>query len=151
MLKEHTLDLSYYQDYNDYNGYLYAVCDEGSSSTLQIIDISNLPISVYVVYDSNNLFSKAHNIFIDTATAKLYSCASTNYAMDIYDLTNPTNLLIYSYDDVGHVHDVYVKNDTAYLNCGYDGFKIVDFNNSNIASNNNHLELASLTSYPDAG
>ena len=33
----------------------------------------------------------------------------------------------------------------------YDGFKIVDFNNSNIASNNNHLELASLTSYPDAG
>ena len=71
--------------------------------------------------------------------------------MDIYDLTNPTNpSLIYSYDDVGHVHDAYV-NDTAYLNCGYDGFKIVDFNNSNIASNNNHLELASLTSYPDAG
>ena len=141
-----------HRDYHDYNGYLYAVCDEGSSSTLQIIDISNLPISVNVVYDSNNLFSKAHNIFIDTATAKLYSCASTNYAMDIYDLTNPTNpSLIYSYDDVGHVHDAYVKNDTAYLNCGYDGFKIVDFNNSNIASNNNHLELASLTSYPDAG
>ncbi len=72
--------------------------------------------------------------------------------MDIYDLTNPTNpILIYSYDDVGHVHDAYVKNDTAYLNCGYDGFKIVDFNNSNIANNNNHIELASLTSYPDAG
>ena len=141
-----------HRDYHDYKGYLYAVCDEGSSSTLQIIDISNLPISVNVVYDSNNLFSKAHNIFIDTATAKLYSCASTNYAMDIYDLTNPTNpALIYSYDDVGHVHDAYVKNDTAYLNCGYDGFKIVDFNNSNIASNNNHVELASLTSYPDAG
>ena len=141
-----------HRDYHDYKGYLYAVCDEGSSSTLQIIDISNLPISVNVVYDSNNLFSKAHNIFIDTATAKLYSCASTNYAMDIYDLTIPTNpALIYSYDDVGHVHDAYVKNDTAYLNCGYDGFKIVDFNNSNIASNNNHVELASLTSYPDAG
>ena len=141
-----------HRDYHDFEGYLYAVCDEGSSSTLQIIDISNLPISVNVVYDSNNLFSKAHNIFIDTATAKLYSCASTNYAMDIYDLTNPTNpILIYSYDDVGHVHDAYVKNDTAYLNCGYDGFKIIDFNNSDIATNNNHIELASLTSYPDAG
>ena len=141
-----------HRDYHDFQGYLYAVCDEGSSSTLQIIDISNLPSSVNLVYDSNNLFSKAHNIFIDTATAKLYSCASTNYAMDIYNLTNPTNpTLIYSYDDVGHVHDAYVKNDTAYLNCGYDGFKIVDFSNSNIATNNNHIELASLTSYPDAG
>ena len=56
-----------HRDYHDYQGYLYAVCDEGNSSTLQIIDISNLPNSINIVYDSNDLFTKAHNIFIDTA------------------------------------------------------------------------------------
>ena len=85
-----------HRDYHDYNGYLYAVCDEGNSSTLQIIDISNLPNSVTTVYDSDSLFQKAHNIFIDTNTAKLYACAvkhvnPTSYtAMDIYSLSNPT-------------------------------------------------------------
>ena len=45
---------------------IYIVCDEGNSSTLQIIDISNLPNSVTTVYDSDSLFQKSHNIFIDT-------------------------------------------------------------------------------------
>ena len=64
-----------HRDYHDYNKYLYAVCDEGNSSTLQIIDISELPNNVSVVYDSDSLFQRAHNIFIDTASAKLYACA----------------------------------------------------------------------------
>jgi len=141
-----------HRDYHDYQGYLYAVCDEGASSTLQIIDISNLPDSINVVYDSNQLFSKAHNIFIDTATAKLYACASTNYAMDIYSLSDPINpTLIHSYNDVGHVHDAYVRNDTAYLNCGNDGFRILDFHYLDIPGGMGPNELASLTSYPDAG
>ncbi len=143
-----------HRDYHDYKGYLYAVCDEGNTSTLQIIDISNLPNSINVVYDSNILFKQAHNIFIDTATAKLYSCASTNYAMDIYSLQDPVNpTLIYSYDEVGHVHDAYVRNDTAYLNCGYDGLRIVDFHylDSSSGSSTTPVELASLTTYPDAG
>ena len=38
------------------------------------------------------------------------------HAMNVYDLDNPTNLqLIYSYDEVSHVHDAYVYNDTAFL------------------------------------
>ena len=138
-----------HRDYHDYNGYLYAVCDEGSSSTLQIIDISNLPNSITTVYDSNNLFNKAHNIFIDTVTAKLYACAS-NSAMDIYSLVDPTNpILIFSYNDVGHVHDAYVRNDTAYLNCGNDGFRVMDFHYLDLGMS--PIEIASLTSYPDAG
>ena len=56
-----------HRDYHDFSGYLYIVCDEGSSSTLQIIDITNLPNSVNTVYDSDILFTRAHNIFIDTA------------------------------------------------------------------------------------
>ena len=141
-----------HRDYHDYQGYLYIVCDEGwSTSTLQIVDISNLPTSVNVVYDSDNLFNTSHNIFIDTATAKLYACAS-NTAMDIYSLHDPVNpTLLYSYIDVGHVHDAYVRNDTAYLNCGNDGFRIVDFHYLDLPGGMAPTELASFTSYPDAG
>lgn len=140
-----------HRDYHDFQGYLYAVCDEGSSSTLQIIDITDLPNSVNTVYDSNVLFTKAHNIFIDTATAKLYACASNNNAMDVYDLHNPTNPeLIFSYNGVGHVHDAFVRNDSAYLNCGNDGFRIFDFSSVNQMGDQPTL-LGTLTSYHDAG
>ena len=74
-----------HRDYHNMDEYLYIVCDEGSSSTLQIVDLSGLPSTINTLYDSNVLFSKAHNIFIDTTTSKLYACAS-NSAMDIYDL-----------------------------------------------------------------
>jgi len=143
-----------HRDYHDYQGYLYIVCDEGwSTSTLQIVDISNLPTSVNVVYDSDSLFNTSHNVFIDTATSKLYACAS-NSAMDIYSLDIPTlPSLIYSYTDVGHVHDAYVRNDTAYLNCGPDGFRIVDFSPLDwpVLPSPPYIELSSLTAYPDAG
>ncbi|MBT3571321.1 MAG: choice-of-anchor B family protein [Flavobacteriales bacterium] len=139
-----------HRDYHDFQGYLYVVCDEGSSSTLQIIDISTLPDSVTTVYDSNALFTKSHNIYIDTATAKLYACAS-NTAMDVYDLHTPTAPeLIYSYNGVGHVHDAFVRNDSAYLNCGNDGFRIFDFSTVNQMGDQPTL-LGALTSYPDAG
>jgi choice-of-anchor B domain-containing protein len=139
-----------HRDYHDFEGYLYAVCDEGSSSTLQIIDISNLPNSISTVYDSNTLFTRAHNIFIDTATAKLYACAS-NSAMDVYSLEIPTSPnLIYSYNGVGHVHDAFVRNDSAYLNCGNDGLRILDFSFVNQFGDQPTL-FGSLTSYPDAG
>ena len=139
-----------HRDYHDFDEYLYIVCDEGSSSTLQIVDISNLPNSVNTVYDSNNLFNKAHNIFIDTATAKLYACAVSN-AMDVYSLHIPDNpTLIHSYNDVGHVHDAFVRNDTAFLNCGNEGLRVMDFTMVNNAGDQ-PVELASYTSYPDAG
>ncbi len=139
-----------HRDYHDFQGYLYVVCDEGSSSTLQIIDISTLPDSVTTVYDSNALFTKSHNIYIDTATAKLYACAS-NTAMDVYDLHTPTAPeLIYSYNGVGHVHDAFVRNDSAYLNCGNDGFRIFSFSTVNQMGDQPTL-LGTLTSYPDAG
>jgi choice-of-anchor B domain-containing protein len=147
-----------HRDFHDYNGYLYVVCDEGSTSTLQIMDISNLPNSVSTVYDSDSLFQKSHNIFIDTASAKLYVCAvkhnnpSSFKAMEIYSLSNPIlPNLIYTYDEVGHVHDAYVLNDTAYLNCGNDGFRIVDFHYLDLPGGIAPTELATLTSYPDAG
>ena len=39
----------------------------------------------------------------------------------------------------------------AYLNCGNDGFKIIDFTYLDIPGGMGPIELASLTTYHDAG
>ena len=127
-----------HRDYHDYQCYLYAVCDQGRS-TLQIMDISVLPDTPIVVYDSPELIMRSHNIFIDTAYGILYALATRDssnaaYAMGVFDLRqDPTKpVLIGHYNQFGnlninHVHDAYVRNGIAYLHCGYDGFAIVDF------------------------
>jgi hypothetical protein len=43
-----------------------------------------------------------------------------------------------------------VKNDTAFLNCGNDGLRIMDYSMVN-SNSDSPIELASFTSYPDAG
>ena len=144
-----------HRDYDDYNGYLYTVADEGNASTLQIIDYTTLPDSVSVVYDSNAAISRSHNIFIDKSSARLYALAvkmSQSKAMAIFDISTPTNpVLVGDYNTfggntVGHVHDAYVQNDTAYLNCGGQGLHVVDF--TDLA---NPVTLGSMMTYPGQG
>lgn len=131
-----------HRDFHDYNGYLYMVCDEGASS-LQIADLSYLPDSVSLVYDSDQLFIKSHNIFIDTALAKLYVC---NGDISVYTLTNPLNPTYFTTIDLpSHAHDVFVKNDTAFVNGGPDGLFIYD------ASVPNPQPLNMLSVYPQKG
>ena len=133
-----------HRDYHDYQGYLYAVSDEGASS-LQIIDISTLPDSVSVVYDSSDLFERSHNIFIDTAKARLYT---TNG--DIYSLENPLDPKFIYNTPLLSCHDVYVENDTAYINRGDQGFAIVDFSQTTL-ENQSHEVIGTLASYADQG
>ena len=144
-----------HRDYHDYNGYLYAVADEGSNSSLQIIDLQYLPDSVHVVYDSNVLIKRAHNIFIDTATAKMYvggGFTTTGNNLSIYSLSNPIQpVFLKSYNSAGYVHDMYVRNDTAFLNAGFvsgstGGLHIVDFSDVQ-----NPVTLNTLTNYPFSG
>lgn len=141
-----------HRDYHDHDDYLYSVCDEGPSS-LQINDLRFLPDSVPIVYDSNQLFSRSHNIFIDTASARMYVCGgSVQFA--VYSLENPTDptLLVSGPIDVpfwstiGYVHDVYVRGDTAYLNAETRGVFIVDFSDLN-----NITMIGSLDNYPQPG
>lgn len=147
-----------HRDYHDYECYLYAVCDEGASS-LQIIDISGLPDTAFVVYDDDGIFQRTHNIFIDSSSAKLYGFATTgtgvgSSAMIITDLSDPTNpAFLDEYRDfdnilAGHVHDGYVINDTAYLNLGNDGFAIVDFSDYR---NPRTLNTLRRSEYPSSG
>ena len=138
-----------HRDYHDFEGYLYVVCDEGNTSTLQIIDITNLPDSVSTVYDSNALLTRSHNIYIDTTSAKMYSCG-TNGTMQVYSLESPQNpILIYSYNT--YVHDAYIIDDIAYLNCGGNGLIIEDFTMVDTIGDQPTQLVASYTSYPDFG
>lgn len=154
----HTGPAIIHRDYHDNDGYLYAVCDEGSS-TLQIIDIRDLPNSIEVVYDDNELISRSHNIFIDEENDRLYSCAHTGSAtgssalrvLDISDPFAPQDLGGFNSFEtyqVGHVHDAYVNEHIAYLNCGPNGFAIVDMTDLSSLK-----LLANLESddYPDSG
>ncbi len=145
-----------HRDFHDFNGYLYAVSDEGASS-LQIIDLQNLPSSISVVYDKSDLIKKAHNIFIDEEHALLYAFATKDgnndsYAMRVYCLADPTNPVFLAehktFDGltVGHVHDGYVEDNIAFLNCGGDGFIIADFTDPL-----NPVTLSKLESYPQQG
>ena len=79
----------------------------------------------------------------------MYACAVSTpmgfHAMNVYDLDNPTNpQLIYSYDEVSHVHDAYVYNDTAFLNCAAEGLKVIK--STNDAS---YIQIGELNIYPD--
>lgn len=141
-----------HRDFHDYNNYLYIVADEGYS-TLQIVDISQLPDTAIVMYNSNELLERSHTIFIDTSSALLYTCAvkdknNDHNALKIFSLKqDPLNPLpIATYNDVGHVHDMYVRRDTAYLNCGYDGLRIMNAKNMP-----NYTIIGSLTQYYEAG
>ncbi len=127
-----------HRDYKVYQNYLYAVCDEGSSS-LQIIDLSTLPDSVSVVNEIFDEFTHVHNLFIDSANALLYSCSQMviDMAMPVvkplrvYSLNDPVNpQLVYPGDDpLPDVHDAYVRDNIAYLSCGFDGLRVYDFTN----------------------
>jgi hypothetical protein len=61
-----------HRDFETYKNYIYGVCDEGASS-LQVMDVSTLPDSVRLVYNSNQIIVTTHNIFVDTARARLYA------------------------------------------------------------------------------
>ena len=146
-----------HRDYHDFNGYLYAVSDEGFSS-LQIIDIRCLPDTVIVAYDSDVLIKKAHNIFIDESSELLYAFATkdgtnSGHAMRIYSLVNPivptfvAEHKVFGNTTVGHVHDGYVENNLAFLNCGYeDGMIVVDFTDPV-----NPITKFTLDTYPHQG
>lgn len=125
-----TFNQCIHRDYKTYGQYCYGVADEGAS-TLQIIDMSYLPDSVHVVYNSPQYFQRCHNIFIDTTSGYLYTAGANTQSNGtiILDLAaNPENPpLVASINFNSYTHDLFVRNDTAYMNNGFDGMRIVDF------------------------
>ncbi len=126
-----------HRDMHDHGGYMYMVCDEGDSR-LKIADLSYLPDSVHLVYDSDEHFRNAHNIFIDSTSGLLYvlSAKDTNSnrlsTVVVYEFDSVTQAVneVASYDAGSPfivAHDAYVVNDTAYVNMSGEGFYMIDF------------------------
>lgn len=144
-----------HRDYATFQHYLYAVCDEGISS-LQIIDLQHLPDSVNLAHEDSVQFGRVHNITIDTNQAVLYSLIhrstsntqSIEAPMKLFSISDPLHPLeLYAGpNDVQEVHDAYVRNGKAILNCGYDGLRVYDFTNPA-----NPVYLSSKTVYQDQG
>ncbi len=136
-----------HRDFAFYEGYLYAVCDQGSSS-LQVIDVSNLPSGINVVLDDTTHITTAHNVTVDPWGEKLYISGPSGSAMKVFDLANTpeTPELINTFMEVGYVHDVYAKEDIAYLSCGNQGLFIYDFSDPSSPQ-----IISSIDGYPDEG
>lgn len=130
--------------YKTYRNYLY--CISGESPGLQIVDLNFLPDSINIVYSNASTVLYGHNIYIDTAKATMYICGTSD-VLSVYSLANPVNpQLISTLEDYTYIHDLFVRNDTAYLNCGVEGLYVYKFNNGM-----NPQLLGSLDFYPDQG
>jgi choice-of-anchor B domain-containing protein len=146
-----TVALVINKDYAVYDHYLYAVSDQGQNS-LQIFDLQYLPDSVVKVYDSDAISKRCHTLFVERD--RLYMCYNTrpdnSYGpMDIYSLANPLDpqyLGTVSHPGFFTVHEVHVKNDTAYCANGYNGLWIY-----NVANPAAPALISILDVYPESG
>ena len=136
---------STWRDIKTYGDYAYA-CTEGNEGLL-VYDLSNLPTSVTLAHQITSEFTRAHNIYVDETEGKLYVVGSNTQSngLIIYDVTTspPTHLASVSLPGGGYVHDIYVRNDTAYCSHGWDGFYIWD-----VATPSSPNFLASYTGEP---
>jgi len=108
--------------------YVYVVSEgTGSGAGMQIIDLSNLPVSASLAATYTATFTRAHEIFI--ADGYAYVVGTSQGGMHILDLSNPTNpVQVGYYGASGYVHDVHVWNDTAYVSSA-DTYDLVDLSN----------------------
>ncbi|MBK6626164.1 MAG: choice-of-anchor B family protein [Flavobacteriales bacterium] len=142
-----------HREYKTYRDRLYAVTDEGQG-TLQIIDLRDLPGAAPVLYNDNDLFSRAHTLWIDTANARLYThYGNTDFAIwSLADPDAPTLLLkpefsVPWWNSVGGVHDAYTVDNICYTN-DVDGMHIIDFTD---VGNPQLLGSLNSTEYPQPG
>ncbi|HFA47936.1 MAG TPA: choice-of-anchor B family protein, partial [Bacteroidetes bacterium] len=139
-----------HRDMKVYQDYLYCVADEGSGSTLQIIDLSTLPDTAAEVYNSNEYVVTCHNIFIDSSQARLYIVGKGDKTtvLDISDPEMPAFLATYPQAGfpLPYVHDAYIENNIGYMNCAHDGLWVVDFTDPDAP-----IILGTMTDYEDAG
>ena len=117
-----SINNSAWRDFKTYGNYAYACADQGSSG-LMIFDLSYVPDSVVLVTQTNDFFSRSHNIFIDTQHGRLYTAgANTNSGgTKILDLTtdpeNPTEIGSPSLT-LGYIHDIHVVDHLGYCSHG---------------------------------
>lgn len=137
-----------------YQNYCYITCDEAGVNTFQIVDMSTLPATVTLVHNSNTLFERGHTLWINQD--KLYVGGvtysnTTASSMNVYSLATPTAPVLLrelkqDFPAISYVHDMFVRNDTVFASCGYQGLYVFKFN----SSTNTFSQLGSYTGYASA-
>ncbi|MGE3974487.1 MAG: choice-of-anchor B family protein [Bdellovibrionales bacterium] len=106
-----------------FNGYAYVVFDTerndppGNVGGMQIIDLTQLPNSARLVSTYTG-FKTAHTIYIDEARKLIFTEGNNSAVIRILDISNPTQPQQISSFGV-ECHDMYVKNNIAYVAEGY--------------------------------
>ncbi len=148
------------RDYVTYQHYAYCVSDNKNPGALQIFDLKFLPDSVHKVFESDTFGRNTHTLFVDAPSKRLYMGINrfVNYtaAMDILSLENPEQPVFLARLQVPNditgqpvfknVHEMYVRNDTAYCSVEYAGLFMFDLRNLN----NQHL-IGTISNYPKNG
>jgi choice-of-anchor B domain-containing protein len=148
-----------WREIKTFDHYAYLISDDQSPNSFQIVDLQYLPDSVHVVADYTSLFERGHTLYVDGN--KLYvgmvrgGMFTQNLSMAVFSLSNPeVPVFLRSVNDdyptllaSNQVHDMFVRNDTVYASCGYDGLFIFKYD----SVGNNFQLINSLTSYPSQG
>jgi choice-of-anchor B domain-containing protein len=144
-----------WREIKTYKNYCYVMNDNGAGTLgLQIFDLSTLPTTVTLVYQSMNLFRRGHAGWIDGDkyyVAGITYSDNTTSSLDVYSLATPTapvllRKLKQDYPAITYVHDAFVRNDTVFASCGYQGLYIY-----RLTAANTFTQLGSLTTYPGSG
>jgi choice-of-anchor B domain-containing protein len=137
--------------------YCYIVSDDGAPNTFIVADLSYLPDSVHILRNDNTLFERCHTVFVDghyLYGGSVTKANGTYYSMAVYDLSvDPVNPPLLRHLDQDFalpqtVHDMFVRNDTAYCSGGNDKFFIYKFNST---TNQHFTQMAVMTNYPESG
>jgi len=141
-------DFKHYEAANG-NHYIYSVT-EGNEG-LTIYDVTAAPTINQVAYQIKTEFSTAHNVFIDQSKGKLYLPGTNTRSNGLIVLdvaANPINPPVIGNVALpgGYVHDVFVRNDTAYCSHGNNGLYVYNFVNAAAP-----VLLGNLTTYADQG
>ncbi|MCH8069816.1 MAG: choice-of-anchor B family protein, partial [Candidatus Marinimicrobia bacterium] len=103
---------SIWRDIKTFSHYAYIVTEGGGG--LQIVDLAD-PMNPVLTSTYTTSFSSAHNLFIDeSGFAYIVGSNVANGGLHILDLSNPENPIVAGNWSDRYVHDVYVRNDTAY-------------------------------------
>jgi choice-of-anchor B domain-containing protein len=118
-----------WREFKSYKNRIYAVSDQ-TSEGLTIFDMTNAPDTIAVTYSSNEFFTNAHTIALDTASGRVYLNGTSVAELVVLDVSqNPDQptLLSAKFLAGGYIHDSYVRGDTVYASSGFSGYYIYDF------------------------
>lgn len=138
-----------WREFASFQNYVYSVCDGPCYSGLHIINMNTMTATV-----QTNIFTKAHTIFVEQATGRMYVMGSKSstgqdrlliYTLDTevvdgitYNGT-PANPALIKIFPTTYIHDMFVKNNLGYASHIYDyKLRVWDLTNVNSITETGH-------------